>query len=103
MSDVLSTLDISKEQIEGFCKRHRIRRLAFFGSVLRENFRSDSDVDVLYEFEPGHETGHDIVAVVDELEAMLGGRNVDFVPFKGVRNPFLRQNIRRSHQVVYAA
>lgn len=103
MIDVLSTLKVPQERIESFCRRHHIKRLAVFGSALRDDFRPDSDIDILYEFEAGHEVGHDIVAIVDELEVLLGGRNVDFVPFKGVRNPFLRQEIRRSHQVVYAA
>ena len=50
-------IDIPKEKIAEFCRKHHIRRLALFGSVLREDFRPDSDVDVLVEFEPGRPVG----------------------------------------------
>ena len=50
-------IDIPKEKIAEFCRRNRIRRLAFFGSVLRDDFTPESDVDVLIEFEPGTRVG----------------------------------------------
>ena len=50
-------IHIPNEEISDFCRRHRIRRLAFFGSVLRDDFQPDSDVDVLVEFEPGTRMG----------------------------------------------
>src|SRR6266511_1439578 len=50
-------LALDKAEIARFCQRHHIRRLALFGSVLRDDFRADSDVDVLVEFEPGHAVG----------------------------------------------
>ena len=50
-------IDIPKEEIAEFCRRNHIRRLALFGSVLRDDFRPDSDVDVLVEFEPGTKVG----------------------------------------------
>ena len=53
----LHEIQISKDLIVQFCRRHHIRKLSFFGSVLREDFRTDSDVDVLVEFEPGFEVG----------------------------------------------
>jgi uncharacterized protein len=52
-----SKIAVSPEQIANFCRRHRIRKLSFFGSVLREDFRPRSDVDVLVEFEPGQSVG----------------------------------------------
>lgn len=66
-----------KQEIAAFCERHRIRRLAVFGSVLRDDFRPDSDVDVLVDFEPGARIGLIRLAGMElELAAMLG-RKVD--------------------------
>ncbi len=67
---------IDRQAVADFCRRHHIRRLALFGSVLRDDFRPDSDVDVLAEFEPGQVPGFGFVAVEDELSALLG-RKVD--------------------------
>ena len=69
-------IEVPAEIISEFCRRHRIRRLAFFGSVLRQDFRADSDVDVLVEFEPGHVPGLAFFAMQDELSRILG-RQVD--------------------------
>jgi predicted nucleotidyltransferase len=57
-----------------FCRRSHVRRLAFFGSVLRSDFRPDSDIDILIEFEPGHVPGLAFFALQDELAQMLGHR-----------------------------
>ena len=65
-----------KDTINDFCRRHHIQRLALFGSVLREDFRADSDVDVLVEFEPGRVPGLAFFAIEDELSQILG-RKVD--------------------------
>ncbi len=67
---------IPYDDLAAFCRRHHIRKLALFGSVLREDFGPDSDVDVLVEFEPGHTPGWEIVALEDELSLLLG-RAVD--------------------------
>jgi len=70
---VRGEIDVSKERIAEFCRRHRIRKLALFGSVLREDFRPDSDVDVLVEFEPGQEPGLIRLAGMEyELSEILG-------------------------------
>ncbi|MBI3911100.1 MAG: nucleotidyltransferase family protein [Armatimonadetes bacterium] len=69
-------IPIDREQIAAFCRRHHIRKLALFGSVLREDFRPDSDVDVLVEFEPGHTPGLAFFSMERELERLLG-RTVD--------------------------
>jgi predicted nucleotidyltransferase len=63
---------IDRDQIAAFCRRHHIRRLSLFGSVLREDFRPDSDVDILVEFEPGHVPGLAFFAMQRELAEMLG-------------------------------
>jgi len=70
-------LDASgRESIEKLCLRWRIRRLALFGSVLREDFRRESDIDVLVEFEPGAVPGFGFITVQDELSEIFG-RKVD--------------------------
>lgn len=71
-----SRIPIPGEQIAEFCHRYHIRRLSLFGSVLRDDFRPDSDVDVLVEFEPGHVPGFEFIAIQDELTDLLG-RKVD--------------------------
>ncbi|MCX8156717.1 MAG: nucleotidyltransferase family protein [Verrucomicrobiae bacterium] len=69
---------LPREVIAEFCRRHHIRRLAVFGSALRADFRPDSDIDILVEFEPGHVPGLFGMARLErELSAVLGGRRVD--------------------------
>ncbi len=72
-------INISPEEIAEFCRRHRIRKLAFFGSVLRDDFRQDSDIDVLIEFEQGVSVGLRFFAIERELSDLIG-RKVDFGP-----------------------
>ena len=69
-------IDVPKEKIHDFCRKHHIRKLAFFGSVLRDDFADGSDIDVLVEFEPGHVPGLEFFAMEDELGKILG-RKVD--------------------------
>lgn len=94
-------LPIDLEEIADFCRTHHIRRLSFFGSVTRDDFGPDSDVDVLYEFEPGHSLGWEIADVEESLSLLLG-RPVDMVPLKYI-NPRLRDTILAESQVAYAA
>jgi hypothetical protein len=71
---------VPKAQLEEFCQRNHIRKLSLFGSVLRSDFRSDSDVDVLVEFEPSHGPGFiGLMKMEKELSLLLGGRKVDLV------------------------
>ena len=67
-------IHVDRIKITDFCRRHHIRRLAFFGSVLREDFGPDSDVDVLVEFEPGRVPGLAFFAMEQELSEILGRR-----------------------------
>ena len=70
--------DIPRENIAEFCRKHHIRKLSLFGSVLREDFHPESDVDVLVEFELGHVPGFIRLAGMElELSKLLGGRKVD--------------------------
>jgi uncharacterized protein len=64
--------DISREKIVEFCRKHHIQKLAFFGSILREDFHSDSDIDVLVEFAPGHVPGLAFFSMEMELAEILG-------------------------------
>jgi predicted nucleotidyltransferase len=70
-------IQIHQEKISDFCHRHHIRKLSLFGSLLRADFRSDSDIDVLVEFEPGKTPGFAIVTMQQELSELFGGRVVD--------------------------
>ena len=70
-------IDIPKDKIAEFCQRHHIRKLSLFGSVLRDDFRPESDIDFLVEFEPGKTPGLAIVAMQQELSEMLNGKEVD--------------------------
>ncbi|MCY7272960.1 MAG: nucleotidyltransferase family protein [Phormidesmis sp. CAN_BIN44] len=70
-------IQISQAKIAEFCQRHHIRKLSLFGSVLRDDFSPDSDIDVLVEFEPGKTPGFAIVTMQQELSDLLDGRPVD--------------------------
>jgi len=70
------SVPIPKNKIADFCRRHHIRRLSVFGSALRDDFESDSDIDVLVEFKPGHVPGFAFFAIEAQLSEMLG-RKVD--------------------------
>jgi predicted nucleotidyltransferase len=92
----------SEEEVKSFCRRWEVRELALFGSVLRDDFRSDSDVDVLVTFQDGAGWSLlDIVSMKDELGRIFG-REIDIVEKDAVRNPFMRQSILSS-EVLYAA
>jgi predicted nucleotidyltransferase len=96
-------VEVPQEQIEAFCRKWKIREFALFGSVLRDDFRPDSDVDVLVEFEPDARfTLFDFVHMQDELGQMFG-RKVDLVEKAAVRNPFVRSHIRHNHRIVFNA
>ena len=96
-------MDISLDSVKAFCGKWKISEFAFFGSVLREDFGPDSDVDVLVTFAPdSHWSGFDIVDMMDELRVVFG-REVDLVEKDAIRNPFRRQAILSSYEVFYAA
>lgn len=96
-------IDIPREKIEEFCRGHRIHKFSIFGSVLRDDFRPDSDVDVLVEFDPSAKLSlFDLVHIEEELAALLD-RKVDLVEAETIRNPFRRAEIMRTHEVIFAA
>jgi len=90
---------IDRQRLDDFCRRHHIRRLALFGSVLRDDFAPDSDVDVLVEFEPGHVPGFALVNLEDDLSALLG-RKVD-LHTPGSLSKYFRDRVVREAQDQY--
>ena len=96
-------VEIPHDRIAELCRRNHIRKLSLFGSVLRDDFRPDSDVDVLVEFEDdAQHTLFDRVAMAEELK-ILFGREVDLVRKDRISNPFRREQILHHNRVVYAA
>ena len=94
-------VDISKGVIAEFCRRHHIRRLALFGSVLREDFTSDSDIDILVEFEPDHVPGLAFYAMQRQL-AEIFGRKVDMNTAKDL-SPYFREEVLEEAEDLYVA
>jgi predicted nucleotidyltransferase len=95
-------IPIDQEKLAEFCRKHHIRKLAFFGSVLRDDFRPDSDVDVLYELEPGHRIGgyFDLIHVEDELSGLLQGHPVEMVEPRYL-NRWIKDQVLSEAQVQY--
>ena len=98
---MIHNLSIPRDEITQFCRRHHIRRLSLFGSVLTEDFRPDSDIDVLVEFEPGHTPGLAFFAMEEELSDILG-RKVDLNTPKFLSRYF-RDRVLREAEVQYGA
>jgi hypothetical protein len=74
----MAHVDIPKDRISLFCAQNEIKRLALFGSVLRDNFRADSDIDIIVEFKPDKRVGMLTMARIErELSLIFGGRKVD--------------------------
>ena len=96
---VRDNVDVSESIIADFCRRHHIRKLAFFGSVLGEQFRPDSDVDVLVEFEPGHTPGLAFFAMQEELSQIIG-RDVE-LHTPGFLSRYFRDHVLSEAEVQY--
>ena len=94
-------IEIDSERIAQLCRQYHIVRLALFGSVLRDDFGPESDVDMLVEFEPGHTPGFAFFGIQQELAEIIG-RPVD------LRTPhdlsrYFREDVVRSARLLYAA
>ena len=94
-------IEVPREEMAAFCRRHHIRKLAFFGSVLRDDFTPDSDVDVLVEFEPGHAPGLAFFAMQRELSEILG-RKADLNTAQDL-SPYFRQEVLDEAEMLYVA
>jgi predicted nucleotidyltransferase len=93
-------IPVDRQRLADFCRRHHIRKLSLFGSVLRDDFGPDSDLDVLVTFEPGQVIGLRIVDIEDELAQLLG-RRVDIVSEKYL-NRRIRDRVLSAAEVQYA-
>jgi predicted nucleotidyltransferase len=94
-------IDVPKDKIAEFCRTNHIRLLALFGSVLRQDFGEDSDVDVLVEFEPGHVPGLAFFRLEMELSELLG-RKVD-LNTPGFLSDYFRDDVLAEAEVQYDA
>jgi uncharacterized protein with HEPN domain/predicted nucleotidyltransferase len=97
---VVASLPITDEQLADYCRRHGIRRLALFGSVLRDDFGPGSDVDVLVDFEPGDRSFRALLEAKGELSALLGGRKVDLIQRSSL-NRWVRARVFAEEEVIY--
>jgi predicted nucleotidyltransferase len=102
MDDMSPHVSIDRDAVSAFCQRHHIARLALFGSVLRDDFGPDSDVDVLVEFQAGHVPGFNFVSIEREFSGLLRGRCVDMVTPKFL-NPRIRDQVLGSAEPLYVA
>ncbi|MBP9146622.1 MAG: nucleotidyltransferase family protein [Thermoanaerobaculia bacterium] len=94
-------IEIPHDEIVDFCRRHRVRKLALFGSVLRDDFSSASDVDVLVEFEPGTRMGLRFFSLQDELSKILR-RQVD-LNTEGFLSRYFRDEVLAEAETIYDA
>jgi len=93
-------IDFSRQELEAICRRRAVKRLALFGSVIRDDFGPDSDVDVLVEFRDDFE-GKQIYKIHDELSALFGGREIDLVEAEFLR-PYKKQLFLQHAEELYA-
>ena len=102
---VINAIELPMEKIAEFCDRWEVTEFAFFGSVLRDDFRPDSDVDVMVQFHPD---AHPTFSTLDQMEAelkMIFDRDIDLITRQGIetsRNYLRRNEILSSAQVIYA-
>ena len=97
----MAALSVSQEKVDDFCRKNHIKRLAFFGSVLRGDFGPDSDLDVIVEFEPGHVPGLRYFAMERELSEIIG-RRVD-LNTPGSLSKYFRDRVLAEAEQQYVA
>jgi len=103
MSETAIHAELPMAQIESFCRKYGVAEFCLFGSVLREDFGPDSDIDIMLKFKPGRGfTFENTPDIQDELESIFG-RAVDVIEKGRIRNPFRHHAIMSSYRVVYAA
>lgn len=95
-------IHFNRAELDAFCRQYHVRRLSLFGSALRDDFKPGSDIDILYELEPGHAIGYfTLVEMADHLSKIFGGREVDLVNPKYLK-PGLCDEVLRTAEVEYA-
>jgi len=87
------------DAVTAFCERHHLVRLSLFGSILRDDFSSESDIDVLVEFDPAHIPGWDFFTWADEL-ALIFGREIDLATPESL-DLYIRDSVMRTAKVIY--
>ena len=89
-------------QIVALCEKHRVMQLYVFGSVLTDRFNDNSDVDFIVKFDkvPFEEAPDNYFGMIDSLEKVLG-RKVDLVIYDSIKNPYFKQNVDRTKQLIY--
>lgn len=98
----MKNISIDREHLAAFCREQHVKRLALFGSVLRDDFGPESDIDVLVKFEPGHLPGLLGLARLErELSTFFGGRKVDLRTPEDLSRYF-REEVLREARVEYA-
>ena len=95
-------IKIPKKELNEFCQRYQIQRLALFGSVLGDNFRKESDVDVLVSFQPNAKIGFITFSRMQRELAELLNHPVDLVPLDGIK-PVIRESVLANTEEIYAA
>ncbi len=97
----MTRIPVDRDKLANFCRKRHIRKLAFFGSVLRDDFRPESDVDVLVEFEHGARVGFfKLYELEQELSAILGGRKVEMNTPKSL-SKYFRDEVLAEAEVLY--
>lgn len=96
---MLANIAIAEDRLADFCRKNHIRKLALFGSILRQDFKADSDIDVLVEFEPGKAPGFAFFRIQDEL-SQLFGRKVD-LNTPGFLSEYFRDQVVAEATVLY--
>ena len=100
---MVANLPIPEDRVAEFCRKWGVQEFSLFGSILGDDFRPDSDVDVLIAFQSGRSaTLEEWLDMEDELRGMFG-REVDLVERRLVTNPFRRYEILTTRRVIYAA
>lgn len=94
-------IEIPEQEVANFCRRHQIRRLCLFGSILRDDFGPESDVDVLVQFEPGATPGYGFFTMQEELSILLG-RKVDLHTPEFL-SKYFREEVLGEAEVLYDA
>lgn len=96
-------IDIPETRLNELCQKWKVTELSLFGSILRDDFGPESDIDLLVVFQPGAPWSMwDLMDMKDELETLFG-RSVDLVEKEALRNPWRKQRILSTYEVVYAA
>ena len=100
----MKIIELNLQRIIDLCRRHKVKSLAVFGSILTDRFNDQSDIDLLVDFEPTDPEKFDYVTnffdFQDSLEALLK-RRVDLVVSSGLRNKYFINNMNRTKQVIY--